>query len=376
MPTNNSSISAIARLFRNLPAETVKAIEDVEDEFSAGGESAITSKEANTGPSEGMRGGNASSMIRSHSDLDGQRGRMAEYDAFSNILSDIAKAMKAQTEALAALAPKAKTTVKSVDGELSYLAVAEKALKKAKAEIFKAETEVEAEEDSTDDRVSKAERLVTKAAELLAKAEDDDEDDKDEDRVEKARATVRKLTKALKPFKDAAIVKAAKIEADAAVVKAAADKAAADALVAVKADDKKDPEDKKDEDEKETAKSALEASVAALQNQFGMVTKSVTEVMEMVSGLSRGAKQPNFVAKAVAETKTDEPVDFTARAEEAADNGRISNTELMKCHNVISRLTIAKSGTGGVMNDMAAVKADLTAASSGVREVFASLLTA
>jgi hypothetical protein len=84
-----------------------------------------------------------------------------------------------------------------------------------------------------------------------------------------------------------------------------------------------------------------------------------------------------FVAKAATtETKAAEVVDFSALAEEMADTGRISTTELIKCNNIISRMSVSKGGNAGAMNDLAAIKTDILSASSGVREVFASLFTA
>ena len=367
MTTQSSrGMSAVARLFRSIPAETLKAtIEDIEDEHSPGGDTPITRQEANAGGSEDMRGGNAAPMVRAHSDLAPQRGRQAEYDSFSGILTDIKKALEA-------LSPKA--AVKAVvDAEPSYLAVVEKSLKIAGREIFKAEAEDD-DEDEKKDAVEKAERYLAKAARLLAKAEEDEKDE-DEDRIEKARATLRKSQRALKPFKDA-ITKADADKAAAAVAKAEADKAAALAKAEEDKKDEKKDDAKKEDEVKKADPVALQASIDALQSQFGIVTKSVSEVMEMVAGASRSSSTPpGFVAKAVAPVVV-EPMDFAARAEEAADNNRITGTELMKCHNVISRLTIAKSGDGGVQHDLAAIKADLANASSGVREVFASLLTA
>lgn len=368
MTTQSSrGMSAVARLFRSIPAETLKAtIEDIEDEHSPGGDTPITRQEALAGGSEDMRGGNAAPMVRAHSDLAPQRGRQAEYDSFSGILTDIAKALEA-------LSPKAAAKA-VVDAEPSYLAVVEKSLKIAGREIFKAEAEDD-DEDEKKDAVEKAERYLAKAARLLAKAEEDEKDE-DEDRIEKARATLRKSQRALKPFKDAITKAEADKAAAAAVAKAEADKAAALAKAEEDKKDEKKDDDKKEDEVKKADPVALQASIDALQSQFGIVTKSVSEVMEMVAGASRSSSTPpGFVAKAVAPAVV-EPMDFAARAEEAADNNRITGTELMKCHNVISRLTIAKSGDGGVQHDLAAIKADLANASSGVREVFASLLTA
>lgn len=366
MTTSSSrAVHVLGRLFRSIPeAELAKAgddVADIVDQFDS--EAPISSGDALTGSAEGMHGANAEPMVSSHSSLDAQRGRQAEYQSLAHLMGGLSKAVKELTAAMSKpVAPAVKAD------EPTYMSVVEKSLKKAKAEIFKAETEDK--DDDGEDCVGKAERLLQKAAKLLVKAEDDDED---EDKVEKARATIRSLTKALKPLKDAEVAKAAaveKAEADKLALDVAA-KAEADKLVAAKAED----EDEKMEDD-EHKKSDVDTRIAALTDQFGLVTKSVKEVMDLVSGASRhGSTPPAFAKAETAAAPVD--VDYATRIQEGADHGVLSIEDEMKCRNILSRMSVVKSGASlpGFM-DLDTIKAELAVSSNPVREVFSSLLTA
>lgn len=379
-----------ANIFKSIPSEQLEDLKAVEDLWNeAGGQFANPSRsEIKTGSPQASSGGGAQRMVDEYSDPAPQMGMAQKYAEFSSMLRDFQKAhetTQAQVIALhqmltKSLAPAATDPATAAKADDSVLGKAEMKLKKARAELRKADMADAEDKEEREEAKSFLEQagIALKAAKrFLVKAEDDDGDD--DERAEKARADLKTLTKALRKAEDEdkkrddddAEKARVTAEATAKAAEDAAAKAAAAAAPAVKAED----DDKKDDAEK--ARAAAEATAKAdaaaapelapvdpgLRGQIEVLQTNLKGLMDVVMAGSKGRPMPTFMKSATAVATLGQTVD------DAIESGALeSPLEILKAQTLVTHIRAVQAGH----MDAAIVDDEIARAPDNVRQLFAT----
>ncbi len=388
-PTATSLFQVITKLFKAIPRDKLDDIIDVEDMWTAGTEHSNPSgADLGVGPSESMRGGNASAMINRHSDASPTESRMVQqYDAFGRMMGDMRKALMAMKATVADLAKNQEVLVDGFKGlaeaetakadaekaaqaaaaaevisEDSFLGKALSKLVKARGAFRKSELEDEDKVEIRRGHLAEAEAALKAAKRLLQKADDEGEDIVG-DRTEKAVVD-------LKTLNDRVIKSLAEIQ---------------------KAEDDKKDEDKKEKESEEAKKSDTEESKAetgavaeatdksgvdpvALQSAVDLMHKAVEghavleiqmkNFMDVFMQASKNSVRPPDIGivKGVPDDKT-----LEARIDEARDDGTLQTaSEATLASSLLMRLRKAEAGVYPKEN----FHRDLQAAPENVRSLF------
>jgi len=394
-------VATWANIFKSIPADQLEDLTRVEDLWSEGTEGRHanpTRAEIKTGRPQEASGAGAERMVREFSHPVPQMGLTESYSEFSRMFRDfgkslddltgVAKTQAAQIAALASLvAPQttpatvtaASPTAKAA-AEDSVLAKAEIKLKKARAELRKADMADDEDKDEREEKKSFLEQaaVALKAAKrLLTKAEDEDKSEEDEERAEKARADFAKLSKALRKAEDDD-KKWDEDEAEKALKAAEAIKAAA---AAAAAPTKKADDDKKEETTEEkalaakaladaaTAKAAADATAAkgqpvpidqSVRDQVQVLSTSVKGLMEIVMAGSRTGPMPTF-------SKSMPVATMMEKVDAAIEDGTLdSPQEIMKAQTLMTHIRAVQDGR----MDAAIVDDEIAQAPDNVRTLF------
>jgi hypothetical protein len=315
-----------------------------------------------TGPEQKASGDGAEKMIRDYSNVATQQaGIMQQAESLARLIAPIAASSKAQTAAVTALIE----NVKSLNVTLAALVTA-----KAEGEDKMVEEDDEDEKETKEMAAEKAKSLVARAKILLTKAKKAEgdammvEDDEEEEKAckKKAKAFRKQAAVLLGKARTAAFV-----AGDRETRKSIAQIAAKSDITVVE-----DDEDE-DDDEKEKAKAAAEKAKGhdAAGNQadfsnkdgnqdstavkavsemsgkveealkgFGMLSMELKDMMNVVSGRSKGTGAvPEFTKSAV-----DPTLALVNKIEELEDAGQLSDTDAFAARDIVSKMTAARAG--------------------------------
>lgn len=384
-PTATSLFQVITKLFKAIPRDKLDDIIDVEDMWTAGTEHSNPSgAELGVGPSESMRGGNASAMIGRHSDASPEQSRMTQqYAELGRMMGDMRKAFMAMKATVADLAKNQEVLVDGFKGladaetakadaekaaqaadviaEDSFLGKALSKIQKARVAFRKSELEDEDQVEIRRNHLTEAEAALKAAKRLLQKADDDGED-VDGDRTEKAVAT-------LKAVSDRVVKSLAEIQ---------------------KAEDDKKDEDKKEKEVEEAKKSDTEevktetGTVVEATDKSGVNPEALQNAVDLMHKAVEGHAVLETTLKGFMETfmqaskNSVRPPDFgiikgvpvetlEARIDEARDNGILQTaSEAILASSLLLRLRKSEAGVYPKEN----FHRDLQAAPENVRSLF------
>jgi hypothetical protein len=266
------------------------------------------------GPAVAARGADASPEIKRNSDLQAQSDVTASYMELNGRMMELTKGYNSLATAVNGLIStltKA-TAVKKADEEKGEDKDAEdateKAHRKARIEVRKAES---ADEDEADMISDSAEKAIKAFSDAITKAEDDADSDEDEKKTEKARKDLKALRASLKSIREGfAAAKTSKTP------------------VAVKAED--DGENAKEKDEDGHMKAITDFAAA----------KGIT-VKEMLAQLTTPKINP---APVFSKSLTKAPEDVMSAMDSALSSGRINDGEFQSGMGLLQKRDAAKLG--------------------------------
>ena len=343
-PMSTKAFASLAKIFKSADPGLLADLEQIADYTDGDGKNKVPSatemgSESRVIP---MQGGSATGEVARNGSMAPQMGIQELYQQFAGRLGNMEKSMKALIEGIA----KAGDSEKDDENPFEK---AEKAVRKSKLAVRKAEDEDDA--DDKDDAFEKAERAIVAAKAAVQKAEEGADSDEDDERVEKAAKALKTVKSSLKAARDAVV----KAKAD-AVVKAEADAAAAAAAA--------------------TATPVVAAPTVAdlakshetLSEQLGVVTKSLGDVMAAVqakAAVPAAVAAGLIAAPVVAKAATPELV---TAVEDALDAAELPTGALMKGHSLLLRLRAVNDGK--LAREV--FDAELEKAPADVRAVFAN----
>lgn len=318
------------------------------------------------GPGQGMRGGQADTQVRAHSDLHRQDGLTEMYASFNarmgamqKALSDMAAVVKPIAHAFgemvksegaadkekddrdkAANMEREARELKEREGKEAKEAAKKaresdvaNALRKARVAVRKAGG---AEADDVKSAIEKATGVLKDTDVVIGKAEDDAEDDADEKMTEKARNDLKDLRATLKAQAEA-VAKAPQNDADLHTSDRVADK-------------------------EHVSKGDIQQMLADFAKSQNVSMKQVFDSFAGGTGRSTVADPPVF-AKAVAEA----PIDAVHMQIETAQNdGLLDGAGFMKATGILSHIQAAKAGH----YDMTRVVEEIQASDPSVQRIF------
>ena len=338
MPKVNQTEAALAFLnvVKGLDPAALRDIERIASVTDGHGRDGLPSKtEVPTSESLAMRGGTAAPTINSNSDTQPQEGLARDYESMSRRMDQMEKSTSLIASAFVAMSKAAEGPSERFMHEADTTKEVEKALRKARMAVRKAESADDEEEVA--EITEKAEAALKACDEELEKAEEKVETEETEKFCEKALTDLTNLRKALRAVKAKRIAKAeeeVRVKEEEEAAKAAAAAAAAKA---------EDPVD-----DMEKAAQALKA--IGLGDLFATMQKAVTSQGQV-------APAPEFFSKASANVSS-----FAQRVDEA---GLTAGEESM-AESLHTRFELAKAGK----IDRAQFDAAVQAAPESVRNLF------
>lgn len=311
MSTTSQKLAALIGFAKSLDPTTLKDIEDIESVVDGHGRSGLpTPAQVDAGPAQAMRGGQAQTQITAHSDLRPQEGNARDYEVFQTRMTAMEKAVGKMGPLVADLVKSLQAVAKAEDGEKDEDEKdVEKALRKARIAIVKAE-----DKDEDDDVMEKAHAAIAAASLAVSKAEDEADDDDKEKAAEKARGLLKGLRGRFTAAKS--------LRAAPAVVPVVEPAVAAPAV---------------------KAEPSLEDALSVV------AAKSSLTVPELMARM--GAQSPTAAAPAAIDVPVFAksipglaPGAIVVKASEMADDGLLTDVELVKCESLAGRLRAVQDG--------------------------------
>lgn len=321
MPKDNPMERALALLnfAKSVEPSALRDIEQiaaVTDGHGANRNGVPSKAEVPTSESLSMRGGSATPEIDANSDLRRQEGLARDYEEMSRRMERMEKSTASIASAFLAMTKAAEGPSDRFMHESDTTKEVEKALRKARMAVRKAES-AEDEEDVAE-ITEKAEAALKACDEELEKAEEKVESEETEKFCEKSLGELTGLRKSLRTLKAKRIAKAEE------EVRVKEEEEAAKAAAAAKAEE----EARKAEGADDMEKAATALKAIGLGDLFAKMQKSMTDAAQV-------SPAPDFFSKAQASAPT-----FAQRVEAAG----LTAGEESIAESLHTRLELAKAG--------------------------------